>query len=129
MIKNIAMVTGLMLIAVDRLSAESILTEDQMDRITAGIIVSASDENAFFKAAAAAEGMTAEAFAEVGFDFALANGSGTTIAVESAEASASASVTTKEAVPQLLSSPSSQVRPSRLSTPIRTPIRRTTRVR
>ncbi len=126
------MVTGLMLIAVDGVSAELVLTDDQMDQITAGIFVTASDENEFFTAEAFTEGMTAEADAEVGADFGLANGSAETTSALSAEAFSHSNVTSKDTDSQPLSSPRSQVTPRLQVTPRRlltTSRRASTRVR
>ena len=72
-------------------TAELRLTEDQMDHVTAGIIVTVSDSNAVFSASASAEGTTAEAVAEVGDDFAQARGFASTTGPGSANASATSS--------------------------------------
>ena len=68
------------------------LQPEQMDRVTSGVLASASDANAFFAARAMGEGLTANADAEVGGDFARAQASSASVGADSAAANSSAEV-------------------------------------
>lgn len=71
-------------------SAAEKLNEHWMDRVTAGVVATASAQSATFLARVRAEGMSAEASAGAGNDFARANGSAATVTTVSASASSSA---------------------------------------
>jgi hypothetical protein len=99
------------------------LTEAQMDRVTAGLLNSAFNMNAFFVAGAVAEGATfAGATVEVAEEFALASAAAESLATESAQTSSWSTTKTvgiERTVPQPASSPAPVPEPVRSSPVIR----------
>jgi hypothetical protein len=83
-------VIALPLASLDVATAEDRLTDDQMGRVTAGVLATAVDSNAFFEARAMAEGSLADASAEVGIDFARAQGEAESVGTASVKALSSA---------------------------------------
>jgi len=88
---RITTAASLMLVVGASANAEMILTENQMDRVTAGAFETAFAQNMFSRASSFAEGMTAGAFASVGTNFAQAWSFAQTVAAGSASASSSSS--------------------------------------